>query len=266
MSEELSRGSVDLLKRLNRGSGGVFQTFIQRSLLILVFGPALRLFALCFFRCHVEGGEHVRALGRKGIYAVRHFYEWDFFLTFALGAWPRALFRPHLAGRPVGGQFFWSKTAGGRALAWFTNMIFFIRGHEPEDGGGLQTARRTLLSPSPSTLVLSPTGPVGRRRDYQVRYGVAWLARECPDVPVLPITLLGVQELRLRDVLLLRRPRIALVVGAPIFGRDHDRSDAGVFDGEFCERIRACWTELEGIAPAVPVSPRPQLFPPFDFK
>ena len=85
----------------------------------------------------------------------------------------------------------------------------------------------------------------GAARTFNARYGITYLAFGCPDVPMLPFSAIGLQDLRWRDVLLLRRPRLVFAIGKPFYGRDfaggsyEERSDA------LLSRITSEWKDLE---------------------
>jgi hypothetical protein len=89
-----------------------------------------------------------------------------------------------------------------------------------------------------------PTGPIGRAKEYEARYGVGWLACVVPDVPIVPVTVQGLQEARLFDILRLRRPLLRVRVGKPFRGRALS-GDNRTREREACDRVKAEWTRLE---------------------
>lgn len=94
-----------------------------------------------------------------------------------------------------------------------------MRGREPHDGAIKQVVSR-IESDVPTTVAVYPTRPIKKAQTYLVRRGIAHLALSCPDVPVIPITIIGVQELSLLSILTLRRPEITIAVGEPFTGAE----------------------------------------------
>jgi hypothetical protein len=75
-------------------------------------------------------------------------------------------------------------------------------------------------------------------------------------VPVLPVSLIGVQELRWSRVLTLRRPRITIICGAPLyFATSAHEGSATARQKAFGDAIDAAWQELEGPYDPVTVAP-----------
>lgn len=120
----------------------------------------------------------------------------------------------------------------------------FVPGREPLDGA-LEKATRLLYGSSPVTVAVFPTGPVGHSRKYHVGCGIGHLAVHCPCVPIVPITVLGLQNFRIQDILMLKRPSLTVSVGEPFRGSDLVTDSDETRDKMACERVRMEWDRLE---------------------
>lgn len=199
------------------------------------------LLAPLLLRLEVDGHEHFR---RKGIYALRHFYEWDGIFTVMCMVRRHALLDPWLAPYCLGGRA-WVRTAPRRAFLWLTSGLALVRG-DGERQVAFDRVEELLAAKDPCIVTIYPTGPMGRSHAPPVAHsGVGYLATRVPDVPVVPVSVIGMQELTLRDVLLLRRPRIRIRLGAPLFARSEDGAPRGLAVRRLCERLEAAWGELE---------------------
>jgi hypothetical protein len=234
------------LERHNARMGSAVQRFIHVALFLCVVAPPLAILLRLFFRCELRGAQHfARCRERGAIFAVRHYYEWDPFIPKVLALWPLALRYPHFSSMALGGAY-WTRTPLRRFASYCLGILGLQRGQ------GLQQSAidrfAALSARRPSCISIFPTGPIGKRDTYRVGPGVAQLALKCPDVPVLPVTLLGVADLRLRDVFLGRRPRITLSIGAPFTAGEVQRDTDVERILVICRRIAAQWAREEDAA------------------
>jgi 1-acyl-sn-glycerol-3-phosphate acyltransferase len=241
------------LERHNRRIGKLWQRLLHRFLAVYVLGPWIYLWVRLSFRVRAMGTEHLRACSPHAIYAFRHFYEWDPFLTFFGSAWTRSLRRPHLHPNALVGHF-WVKTRVRRAIATALGLLALPRGGGPRNQA-IERASELLRRAEAGTVSIAPTGPIGESQFFDIRPGIGWLAAACPDVPVVPVTLLGVQGVRPGLGLFFRRPRVTIAFGRPflareIAGRTFDERVEGI-----CRRVGEEWARLEG-REAVPASGR----------
>src|SRR5262249_32928878 len=127
-----------------------------------------------------------------------------------------------------------------RSLSWVLGLMSIIRGYEPNQGA-IERAARLLLGESALTVAFFPTGPIGRRKSYEIYPGVAQLAILCAEVPIVPVSVAGIQELDWRSVLTFRRPRVVIGVGDSFCAGEIDVSTEAQKVETICERIRAEW-------------------------
>ncbi len=210
--------NVELLKRHNERIGTVLQLVAQRFFLICIFGTFVYPLLHFLFKLEVRGRVVLNDVGNRFIYAAQHYYEWDPLLLWCAGLWVLALRRNYFIANSIAGPF-WSQTSLHRAASWLLGIMFTIKGHELESGA-VGRAARLLNGPLPLTIAVYPTGPVGRSRDSRFYPGIQLLAESCPAVPIVPVTLRGLQEITLRDVLMLKRPPLFVEFGTPFFGME----------------------------------------------
>jgi 1-acyl-sn-glycerol-3-phosphate acyltransferase len=235
---------VAALERHNRRVGSPPQRLLHRLVALYLLGPVIYLALRVLFRVRVSGRDQVERAGPRAILAYRHFYEWDPFVTFYAGLYiPYVVTRPYMRPILLAGQF-WTRTRLRRALSLLVGVMGLARGSGREQSA-LRRARELLDSGRPVTIAVAPTGPIGKRREYEVRPGVAQLAVDAADVPVVPVTTLGVQDLRLGDLLLLRRPVLEVRFGAAFRARDFGDAELADRLTGITERIRDCWDCLE---------------------
>jgi 1-acyl-sn-glycerol-3-phosphate acyltransferase len=234
-------------RKMNSRAGRWYQRFAHNLVLNYLFGPVARALLHTLFRLRIEGGEIVDTVHDRAIFACRHFYEWDPFITFATVCWPRSIARPWLTPFNTAGLF-WARSRLFRVLSWFCGNMVFVPGREPTLGA-LGVARHLLRTRKRFSVAIYPTGPIGRAKEYHMRYGLGWLARKLPETPIVPITLIGVQELSWKHVLLLKRPVLIVRIGAPIRGLDfHCTSGLETeLEGRLLMALREEWERLEGI-------------------
>src|SRR5262249_44492765 len=134
------------------------------------------------------------------------------------------------------------RTRATRMVSWLLGIMGLSRGLGPTQSA-MERAARLLSSARPVVIVTYPTGPIGRRKDAELRPGVGHLALRCPDLPILPIALTRVQEIQLRDVLLLRRPPVTVVVGPPFRAKEVDGETYDARVEAVCRRIARAWSE-----------------------
>jgi 1-acyl-sn-glycerol-3-phosphate acyltransferase len=245
---------IERIHRYNETIGSRLHRFVQKLFLLWICGPIITVLMRIFCRVQVIGVERLDSLG-SGIIAARHFYEWDpaFFYTAAL--WTRAFFRTSLTPLTLAGHF-WTKTRPRRIISWCMGIMGVVRG-EGLNQGAVARAAELVKESRASFISIFPTGPIGRSRTYDVKPGVGYLALRCPDVPVIPVTIVGLQELELRSVLRLERPLITIVFGTPFTATEVDAATDAARIEAICDRIGSSWSLAERrlfAAPPVPVS------------
>jgi 1-acyl-sn-glycerol-3-phosphate acyltransferase len=237
--------------RHNRAIGSLLQCAASRLFSVYFLAPLVALGLRVFFRLKVVHQVPLRSLGRHVVFAGRHFYEWDAPLTLTALAWKHALPRPGFLPYIVAGDF-WFRIPPLRAMLWLLNILCLVRDYEP-DNGAMGALTGLFRRRSRATALIFPTGPIGRSKLYRVKPGIGWFARENPDVQIVPVTTMGVQAIRLRDVLLLRRPHLTLVSGTPFCCDEiggvarHERELA------VCQRVAEQWRGMEDWARAAGV-------------
>jgi 1-acyl-sn-glycerol-3-phosphate acyltransferase len=229
--------------RHNRAIGSWLQKVGSRLFTVYLVGSLISLGFRIFCRLRVVRLVPLRDLeGDPVMFVGRHFYEWDPPLTLTALGWKYALTRPGWLPYVVAGDF-WFRIPALRALCWLFNILCLVRDHEPE--GAMATVAGHFHRRPQAAGLMFPTGPIGQSKDYRVKPGIGWLAEECPEAQILPVTMIGLQEIRLRDVLLLRRPRLTLVSGTPFRGRDVAGADRYERELAVCERVQKQWQEME---------------------
>jgi 1-acyl-sn-glycerol-3-phosphate acyltransferase len=199
---------------------------------------ALRLLV----RVRVEGREHIRGR-KKAVLAMRHFFEWDPPVGYWMLLFPRVLATPYQHPVSLAGHY-WSKTRGRRLLSYLCKVMGFIRGDGPRQGA-MQRAVDLLRDRPRCYIAIFPTGPIGKKKNYEVRPGVGHLACMQPDVPVLPVSVVGIQELRWRDIVRLRRPELVYRIGEPIAAKDVRAEDEEARAERICEHVARVWARDE---------------------
>jgi 1-acyl-sn-glycerol-3-phosphate acyltransferase len=239
------RPSVDpeRVRRHNRGIGSRLQRAATRLFMIYFLGALNALVLRILFRLEVVRLAPIRSLEARVVFACRHFYEWDPLISLTALAWKSALTRPDRLPYIVAGDF-WFRRSVLRAMLWLLNILCLVRDHEPENGA-MSALRDLLLYNSRGTALIFPTGPIGRSTQYRVKPGIGWLAQECHEIQILPVTTIGVQQICLRDVLLLRRPRLTVVTGAPFRGREVEGGTREDRELAVCERVDEQWQAME---------------------
>jgi 1-acyl-sn-glycerol-3-phosphate acyltransferase len=233
---------LETLERHNARVGSLGQRTLARFVLLFVVGPFAFLLTRILFRIRVVDGHHLDN-HRTRIVAVRHFYEWDPFLTLYSALWTRALVRPWQLPYNLGGHF-WVKTPLRRLLSWSVGLIGVRRGGGIEQDA-LRRASEILNGPAGSCLAIYPTGPTGRSDAYEVKPGVGYLSLSCPGVPVIPVAIFGLRDLQLRDVLTLRRPQLTYVMGEPFRACDLPANHNHELVEVIRQRIERAWQEAD---------------------
>ncbi|HEY9869614.1 MAG TPA: hypothetical protein V6D08_10650 [Candidatus Obscuribacterales bacterium] len=227
----------------NKEIGTRTQRLVQAALALWVLGPIVILLLKVFFSIRVIGQDRLDTMQRSCFLAIRHFFEWDPLVTLPALLWTRAVRRPHLVPLSLAGRF-WMQNRLMRALSWSLGVMGLMRGREPHDGAIKQVVSR-IESDVPTTVAVYPTGPIGKAKTYVVRRGIGHLALSCPDVPVIPVTVIGVQELSLLSILTLRRPEITIVVGEPFMAADIVAETVNERMCLILSRIARDWTKHE---------------------
>ncbi|MGZ6142378.1 MAG: lysophospholipid acyltransferase family protein [Myxococcales bacterium] len=213
---------------------------VQRYLVGLFGGTLLRL----FFRVRTRNLSRLQLLEqRSGIFAIRHFYEADPFVSFIAGGLPMSWRRPHYVSFALASRL-WARNPVIRVFSWALGVMSLSRGL------GLRQSATTraieiLRGEELATVAIFPTGPIGKRPFFSLGPGVGFLGLSCPDVPVIPVTLQGVKEFRWRDVLLLRRPVLTLAICRPVYGREVPGDDEERRADAICDVIAQRWAEEE---------------------
>ncbi len=233
---------MDAFARHNERIGRYPQRLIEHLYVVYLVGPILWLLVRLAFRVRVENVQAVLDAGPRMILAFRHFHEWDPVVVYFGSAWPHSLLRPSLHPMTLVGPF-WMRGRMMRGVSYVLGNIGVARG-AGRGQSGLAQAARLLSRPSRMTVGVAPTGPIGRARDYEVKPGIGYLALDVPEVPVVPISVQGVQDVRLGARLFLRRPVVTIRVGEPFRARDLGGSEDERV-AEVCRRIRAEWDRLE---------------------
>lgn len=232
----LTRHNLSIGKRAQRLA-------MQLTFLILV-APVGMVLMRIFFRVRTHHGERLSVLHRSsGIFAIRHFYEMDPFVPFYAAAWQRAILRPHMVAYSLASRA-WTRTPLLRAASWCLGVMGLSRGLGLEQSA-TERAVEILQGKGRSCAAIYPTGPIGQRREFSLGPGVGYLALKCPDLPVVPVTMTGVQQFRWKDVLRFKRPFLHVSICPPVYGRDarglefEDRAD------DVCDRIAEKWAVAE---------------------
>jgi 1-acyl-sn-glycerol-3-phosphate acyltransferase len=231
-------GLARAIARHNQRIGTWHQRFLARALCVYILGILAYLVLRILFRVRVDGREHLHGR-KKAIFAMRHFFEWDPPVGYWMMLCPRGFVAPHLFPVSLAGHY-WSKTPGRRLLSYLINVMGFVRGDGPRQGA-IRRSSELLRDMRRCYITIFPTGPIGRKKDYEVRPGIGHLACLQPDVPVIPISVVGIQELRWRDLLLLRRPKLVYRIGEPITAREVHADDDDVRVEAICEHVGRVW-------------------------
>jgi 1-acyl-sn-glycerol-3-phosphate acyltransferase len=232
------------LERHNARIGRSLQRLVMRALIVYVFGFAGWLLLRILFRVKADHPERMGALKDGPTLLVpRHFYEIDPFISFYCVAFSSALSAPHLAGFSVASRF-WTKNVVMRTISWLFGVMGLSRGLGLKQSA-TDRAVELLRSPSTNSVAIYPTGPLGERKKFTVGPGVGYIATQCPDVPVVPVTMMGLQEFRWLDLLLLRRPILHVSVCRPFTGRDATGPDLEARADSVCALVAERWAEEE---------------------
>jgi hypothetical protein len=232
------------LQRHNARVGSPLQRVVMRFLLIYLFGPPAWLIMRLLFRIRVDNPERFDVLCKgPGIFAVRHFYEVDPLVSFYAAAWTRAVRYPQLAAFSLASRV-WTRSVLLRGISWCLGVMGLSRGLGARQSA-TERAVELLERPETNCAIIYPTGPVGMRTRYSIGPGLGFLASSCPELPVLPVTMVGLQEFRWRDLLLLRRPQLHYAVCRPFYGGDLPGPTEAWRIEQACELLAQRWTEEE---------------------
>jgi 1-acyl-sn-glycerol-3-phosphate acyltransferase len=244
-SARIDPAYAETLSAHNERIGTRGQVLVQRALILLVLGPFAWLLLRVLFSVRAVGRHHLGAVERHGIFAVQHYFEWDPFVPFYAAVYGCSLRRPQLVALSLASSF-WVRTRVARMMSWFLGVMGISRGLGPSQSG-MERAARLLASERPTVITMYPTGPIGRQKEAEIRPGVGHLTLRCPDVPILPVTVTGLQQTHLRDVLLLRRPPLTVVIGTPFRAREVEGETYDARVEAVCRRIAHAWREGEAI-------------------
>ena len=233
------------LERHNAGIGTSAQRTMMRFVFLWLLGPLGSLALRLLFRIRPENLDRLRILARSsGLFAIRHFYEVDPFVSFYAAAYRLALTHRHMVSYSLASRA-WTKNRLMRAISWSLGVMGLSRGLGLQQSA-TERAVELLSGDRLACAAIYPTGPIGSRRTFSLAPGVGFIATRCPDVPVIPVTLTGMQEFTWRDILLLRRPVVHVAICRPFYGRDV----AGAGGDEqcadrICDLIAERWAEEE---------------------
>ncbi len=239
----VSPESMAAIDRHNARIGARLQSAVQQLLLVYLAGPLIYLAVRLAFRIRLVGQDILRENFDRAIYAFRHYYEWDPFVPWFAAFWRVALLRPHLHPKTLAGHF-WIKTRIRRAFSYLAGVLAVTHG-AGRNQSGLGRASELLSGGRPVTIAIAPTGPIRESRSYEVKPGVAWLALDNPDVPVIPVDVVGLQGVRPGLSLFWRRPVVMVALGRPFCGRDATGAREEERISHICERIREAWERAE---------------------
>jgi 1-acyl-sn-glycerol-3-phosphate acyltransferase len=235
----------EMLKALDRHNGRVgtlAQTLVHRFVFLFLVGPIVYPLLRLFFRVELRGAERRKFMsGRSMIYAVRHNHEWDPFVTWTVACWRPALRHWSMVNLSTAGPF-WVKTRFRRFVSWCLGVMGLQKGRGHDQSAITRFAE--LDQRGRFSISIFPTGPLGRAASYRLGAGVAHLAMRCPDVPLMPVSLLGLSHVRLRDVLLFKRPPVTVVLGESFTAREILGSTE-VRINSICQRIEDAWVDHE---------------------
>jgi 1-acyl-sn-glycerol-3-phosphate acyltransferase len=242
------RVSSDVIDRHNRRIGTVVQRWLGNVYCVYLLGPIMYLLIRLAFRIRVENRRGFTGVGPRLILAFQHYYEWDPLVVYFGAAWVHSLARPSLHPNTISGPF-WVSNVLVRSFAYLMGSIAVARG-AGRGQSGLAQAAKLLTSRFPATVAIAPTGPVGARRDVEIKPGVAYVALDAPEVPVVPVAVTGLAGVKLDLGIFFRRPKVTIAIGealraADVAGSEDERV------ASLCNHIRAEWERLEGRAPAL---------------
>src|SRR5262245_25251568 len=153
--------------RYNRRIGTPWQRFVSRVIVLYLLGPLCYLLLRSLLRIRVVGRENLERVDYSGIFAARHFHEWDPILTAYALFWPASLRRPWLTPTILAGKF-WIRTRLHRAISYHFGLLGIVRGDGPEQGA-MRRSHELLGEKRRPPILLFPTGPVGRATTYDVK-------------------------------------------------------------------------------------------------
>jgi 1-acyl-sn-glycerol-3-phosphate acyltransferase len=239
------------LERHNARIGTLAQRTWARFFLLFAIGPFAYVLIRILFRVRVEG---LNRLDQARMIAAQHFFEWDPLLTHCAMHWTRLVVRPWKMPYNLGGHF-WVRTRLRRMVSLSVSLLGIRRGGGMDQGA---LRRATEILNAGGTLAIYPTGPTGRSVTYEVKPGVGYLSLNCPEVPVVPVAIIGLRDVELRDVLTLRRPQLTFIMGEPFRACDLPAEDNQQRVEVVRQRIEQAWQQAEAYvertrAHAVPV-------------
>jgi 1-acyl-sn-glycerol-3-phosphate acyltransferase len=233
------------LERHNARIGKPLQRVLMRILTIWVIAPALQVALRVMFRLRVEGRERLEEVrNRSGIFVIRHFYETDPFVSLFTIGWPLAVRRPHLSAFTLASRI-WTRSFWMRCISWPLGVMGLSRGLGPQQSATERAVQLLRRGEQRNIVCIFPTGPIGRRKTFSLGNGAGYIAVQCPNLPVFAVTMVGLQEFRWRDVLLLKRPPLHVVVCRPFYGREVTATETDCREDRVCDLVAARWAEEE---------------------
>jgi 1-acyl-sn-glycerol-3-phosphate acyltransferase len=244
---------VDAVRRHNRRIGTTLHALVSKFWSVYLVGPLVGLLARALLRIRIVHANRLDEAGGAVILAARHFFEWDPFLTYYTVLWPKALACPRLSPTTFAGQY-WMRTRLRRVLSWLFGIMGVIRGQGSRQTA-IERAAEMISAGRREVFGIFPTGPIGRRREYQVKSGVGYLALRAPEVPVIPVAVTGVQQLTLGAVLRLARPEVTIVLGEPIRACEVEGATEEERVAAICTHVAASWRIEEARVSGVALAP-----------
>ena len=222
-------------------------TWMRSLLIVLLLRPIARLFA----GADIQGREHLPTHG-PAIVAANHNSHVDTLLLLTV-------FPPRLMGRlrPVAAADYFLR---GPLIGWFSRTLVGvvpIERHGDRDGG-----REDVLAPARQALadgdivIIFPEGTRGPATDAlgPLKAGVARLAADFPDAPVIPVWIEGAGRVLPKGSLIPAPMNCTVLVGEPAPWRG-DRA-------EFMERLKTSLEDLRRSAPPQRWREDPESDPP----
>ncbi len=235
------------LRRHNARVGTLFNLCLQRLVMVVLLGPISFVAVRVLFRVRFENRERLDVLrSRGGFYALRHFYEWDPFLHFFIGGYAKAITSgSHFLPTTIANASVWMRTRPMRMLSFCFGLLGLTRGAGTRQPATERALELLASSKRKHVVAICPSGPIGKRRRFTIAPGIGHLALARPDLPVVPITLVGLQEISLRDVLTFKRPTLTLSICRPFYGGEARGGSVESRLEAVCALVGDRWAEEE---------------------
>ena len=113
------------IARHNARVGTLLQRSVSGFFRIYVFGPIFWAALRVFLRVRVIGAENLVDERWRAIFAIRHFFEWDPFISYWGSLFPAAFWRPYLTPITLAGHFWTTTPEALRGYHRFTQLRAF---------------------------------------------------------------------------------------------------------------------------------------------